>query len=168
MYGSVTYLLSGGRNRVVVFLTVAGLLFLNPGIGAAGEPNSVEPISVDAFDRKIQQSDGDALIVVLAAWCAPCRKELPKLVQLYNRYSSEGLNVIGMSVDYGGIEAIQPIVDRYGVPFPVYWLGEEGIAHYDISAIPLLMVVEGGEIADRITGLQTEKQLKALMKRLVD
>ncbi len=134
----------------------------------AGEKNPVRAITVREFDQALKQSQDEALIVVLAAWCAPCRKELPLLVRLHRQYKPKGLKMIGMSVDYGGISAIQPIIDRYGVPFPVFWVGEEAIAHYGISAIPLLMLVENGAVSDRITGVQTEEQLEALVNRIID
>ena len=39
------------------------------------------------------------LVDFWAAYCAPCRKELPALIQTYERYKSKGLNVITISLD---------------------------------------------------------------------
>jgi cytochrome c biogenesis protein CcmG/thiol:disulfide interchange protein DsbE len=35
-----------------------------------------------------------------ATWCAPCRKEMPMLDAFYRRYQSQGLELIGISVDF--------------------------------------------------------------------
>jgi len=157
-----------GRLYVAVLGVAMALALFQPDGAFAGETHPVESIPVETFDKKIKASRNDALVLVLAAWCAPCRKELPLWVDLYNQYKSKGLNLIGMSIDYGGVDAIQPMIDRYGVAFPVYWLGEKGIETYDISAIPLVMVVERGEISDRIAGIQTKAQLEALVRRVID
>lgn len=39
------------------------------------------------------------LIDFWASWCAPCRKENPLVVELYNEYKPKGLEIIGISLD---------------------------------------------------------------------
>lgn len=39
------------------------------------------------------------LIVFSATWCGPCQKELPKLLDLYQKYKSQGLKVIYFNLD---------------------------------------------------------------------
>ena len=39
------------------------------------------------------------LIDFWAAWCRPCRVENPNLVKLYKKYSSSGLQIVGVSLD---------------------------------------------------------------------
>ncbi len=34
-----------------------------------------------------------------AAWCGPCRRENPNIVQVYNKYHEKGLEIIGVSLD---------------------------------------------------------------------
>ncbi|RCW92403.1 TlpA disulfide reductase family protein [Winogradskyella arenosi] len=34
-----------------------------------------------------------------ASWCAPCRRENPNVVNVYNKYHSQGLEIIGVSLD---------------------------------------------------------------------
>ena len=34
-----------------------------------------------------------------AAWCGPCRRENPNIVQVYNKYHEKGLEIIGVSMD---------------------------------------------------------------------
>ena len=34
-----------------------------------------------------------------ASWCGPCRQEMPNLVNTYNKYKQQGLDIIGVSLD---------------------------------------------------------------------
>ncbi len=159
---------ASGKIGLAILAAVMAAVTMSPNGLMAAEQNRVEATTIRQFDQTVTSWEGGALVVVLAAWCAPCRKELPVLVDLYHRFETRGLRMVGMSIDYGGVDAIQPIIDRHDVPFPVFWLGEEGIAHYDISAIPLMMVVRDGEVSERITGIQTKQQLETLVHRVID
>lgn len=39
------------------------------------------------------------LLEFWASWCGPCRKAHPELVEVFEEYKSEGLNIVGISVD---------------------------------------------------------------------
>jgi thiol-disulfide isomerase/thioredoxin len=61
------------------------------------------------------------LISFFASWCAPCKKELPLLVDLDRRYRSLGLRVIGISIDKdeAGIAAARKLVADHRAAYPV-------------------------------------------------
>jgi len=40
------------------------------------------------------------LVNYWATWCAPCRKEMPKLDSFYRRYHGRGLEIVGISIDF--------------------------------------------------------------------
>jgi cytochrome c biogenesis protein CcmG, thiol:disulfide interchange protein DsbE len=40
------------------------------------------------------------LVNYWATWCAPCRKEMPKLDAFYKRYHDRGLEIISISIDF--------------------------------------------------------------------
>lgn len=116
----------------------------------------VERIEPSKLDELINDKDCQCLIVAMAAWCGPCRDELPTLIKLNDRYKSQGLRMIGISLDMGGPQAMQPIVENAGVNFPVYWAGEEAIYKYNVIAMPTLLLVKNGEIIERIVGKRSE------------
>src|SRR5690606_33321652 len=56
--------------------------------------------SVDG--REIALGDYAGRVILLdfwATWCAPCREEIPGLVELYERYGDAGFVVLGVAVD---------------------------------------------------------------------
>jgi len=58
---------------------------------------------------------------IWATWCAPCREEMPELQQLHDKYSGQGFQVIGVSVDDESAgPQIQEFADEYGITFPLY------------------------------------------------
>lgn len=117
----------------------------------AGGRNPVQKIDLARFQKMIN-AEGHFLLVFMAAWCAPCVKELPDLNALHSQFRDSGLKMVGVSVDYGGPSAIQPILDRLKVEFPVVWLGEEALDAYDITGIPLLIFIKNGAVVDKVMG----------------
>jgi thiol-disulfide isomerase/thioredoxin len=57
------------------------------------------------------------LIDFWASWCAPCRAEIPTIQNLYRRYHSKGLEVVGISNDYDPAE-LKNFVTRNRIPWP--------------------------------------------------
>lgn len=71
-----------------------------------------------------EPEDGEARVVLVsffASWCAPCKKELPLLVDLDTRYRSLGLRVVGISIDKDedGIAAAKKLVADHRAAYPV-------------------------------------------------
>jgi thiol-disulfide isomerase/thioredoxin len=70
--------------------------------GSAGEaapPLVLTTIDGGTFD--LGTLHGKVVLVnYWATWCAPCRKEMPKLDALYRKYHSQGLEMVGISIDF--------------------------------------------------------------------
>jgi len=117
----------------------------------------------------IKAKDGPTVIVAMAAWCLPCREELPILVKLYNKYRRQGLKMVGISLDLGGPSAILPILEKAHANFPVFWAGEEAVRDLNIRAIPLLLLVKDGVIVEKVVGKRSEafldKKINDLLNR---
>ncbi|HYX52356.1 MAG TPA: TlpA disulfide reductase family protein [Candidatus Limnocylindrales bacterium] len=71
--------------------------------GAASLPARVGAVTLtDLSGRQFTISDykGKVLLVNFwAAWCAPCQEEIPQFAALQTKYGSQGLQVIGISVE---------------------------------------------------------------------
>jgi cytochrome c-type biogenesis protein len=80
--------------------------------------------SAMTLDRKpapLEEFRGNPAIVnVWATWCIPCRQEMPALEALYNKYSSQGLQIVGVSIDGPGTsQRIKSFIDRMGISYTI-------------------------------------------------
>ena len=135
-------------------------------VGAAGK-NTVGSIDLKGLDQMVSAESGHLAIVFMAAWCMPCIEELPAVNEIYKKYSSSGLHMLGLSLDLGGPKAIQPFVDEHKIRFPVYWVGEKAIKAYQIRGIPLILLVENGKISERIVGKRSRKELDDIISEFL-
>ncbi len=56
----------------------------------------------DITGRSVSLKDYNGKIVLVdfwATWCPPCRRSIPELIRLQDRYGDEGLVVLGISLD---------------------------------------------------------------------
>jgi thiol-disulfide isomerase/thioredoxin len=126
----------------------------------AQQPAAVQSVSIQHFDNVVRQP-GHCLVAVMAAWCHPCIAELPVLDALAQKYGVRGLRVVGLSLDYAGPDAMRPIIERLKIRFPIYWAGEAAIEHYEITKIPLLIMLRDGHRVKRLEGGRNRATLEA-------
>jgi len=70
-----------------------------PEIGAAAPSLVVTTLDGRTFD--LTKLHGKVVLVnYWATWCAPCRKEMPTLDAFYRRHREQGLEIIGISIDF--------------------------------------------------------------------
>ena len=152
----------------IVFLVLAVDALLFPGSAQLEAGNLVEKMNSAELDRLMKDADCKCLIVAMAAWCDPCRKELPALNKLYEKYRDQGLKIVGISLDLEGPRAMQPIIDKMKIEFPVYWVGENAIKDYKIDTIPLLFLINNGKVIEKIIGKRSEKFLDKKIRGLLN
>jgi len=62
--------------------------------------------------------EGNTLLINFwATWCAPCRHEMPMLMDLQTKHGPEGLQVIGIALD--DIQSARDFVETYGITYPI-------------------------------------------------
>lgn len=84
---------------IILWLALAlGPLHAAPEIGKAAPELVVTELDGQVFD--LAKLKGKVVLVnYWATWCAPCKKDMPKLNAFYRRYHDENLEMIGISVD---------------------------------------------------------------------
>ena len=72
---------------------------------------------------------------VWATWCIPCLTEVPVVERLYQRYSPQGLAVIGVDVDNADqVRTVREYMALHDMTYPV-WLDPEKQVLKDFIAI---------------------------------
>jgi thiol-disulfide isomerase/thioredoxin len=151
-----------------VFTAFAWICFPANDISQAQTGVVVKPIGEAALDELINKPNEALMVSFMAAWCGPCIDELPALNNLYRKYKNQGLTVIGISIDLEGAAAIQPAVKKLKIEFPVYWFGEKAIEKFNLTAIPLVLVIKRGKIVERIPGRRSEQSLDRKVRALLN
>jgi thiol-disulfide isomerase/thioredoxin len=127
----------------------------------------VAPIKESTLDNMITNKENRLIISFMAAWCGPCIDELPILNNLYRKYKDQGLSLVGISIDLEGAAAIQPFITALKIEFPVYWYGDKAIQKFDLTNIPLLMIIRKGKIRERLPGRRTQKILDEKIQKIL-
>jgi thiol-disulfide isomerase/thioredoxin len=88
-----------------------------------GEASGVDWVALDKLVGP-EAEDADAKLVLVsffASWCAPCKKELPFLIQLDQAYRKKGLRIVAVDIDQeeSGIAAAKALVSSASVTYPV-------------------------------------------------
>ena len=82
------------------------------------------------------------LINFWATWCGPCRKEMPLLEALYQRYEPLGFTLLGVNVEEAGTDA-EAFLKETPVSFPVLFDPENQVSSlYEVSAMPSTVLVD--------------------------
>jgi thiol-disulfide isomerase/thioredoxin len=133
----------------------------------ASAGGTIQKISESALDELINAGNNKMVVTFMAAWCGPCIDELPVLNKLYQKYKTQGLNLIGISIDLKGPQAMQPVVDKLKVGFPVYWYGESAVQKFSLSAIPMIFWVKNGRIVEKLPGRRSKKELDKKIRKFL-
>jgi thiol-disulfide isomerase/thioredoxin len=96
------------------------------------------------------------LINFWATWCAPCAVEMPELAALYESLSRTGVDLIGISLDFGREEQVHSYLKERSIPYPNFVLGEQDVEKVFSSGqltIPLSLVLdEEGRVVEVYSG----------------
>jgi thiol-disulfide isomerase/thioredoxin len=130
----------------------------------ADSQNRIQPTTLKQFKETLSQKNQSYAVTFMASWCTPCKEELPLLIKMNRKYKAQKLRFIGLSVDYAGPEPMQPVIEKYQVDFPVYWIGESAIDAFEIQGIPILLLIRNGTIEQRIAGTRPERELEELLR----
>jgi thiol-disulfide isomerase/thioredoxin len=124
----------------------------------------------DPYGKEFALSSLRGKIVMIdfwASWCAPCRKENPKVVALYQKYHDKGFEILGVSLDNNREKWMNAInADKltwYHVSDLLQW-NTPLLKTYNFESIPHTVLIdkEGKIIATKLRGEALEAKLKEL------
>ena len=139
-----------------------------------GQP--IPPFTAATLDGKTVNFPTDfkgktIILAFWASWCSDCQEELPYLLSAYAKHHSQGLEILGVSMDHPDSQAkLTAFMTERKIVWPQIYDGKEWrgeiAKQYALDWIPTLFLVDGttGKILadnDTLIGPQIEKTLAA-------
>jgi peroxiredoxin len=94
-------------------------------------------------NMRLKELSGDVVLVNFwASWCGPCRKEMPLLQKLQDKYKDMGFTVLGVNVEEQN-DAAKNFIDEVGVSFPILLDEANDVSKlYDVNAMPTTVIID--------------------------
>ncbi len=110
------------------------------------------------------------LIDFFATWCSPCRDSIPHLVKLNQKYGSQGLQILGLSLDENGDKAVREFSIANKVNYPMALASDDLQLDYSLRSVPTLYVIgKKGVVVEKFMGYndETARRIEQLIKQLL-
>ncbi len=117
--------------------------------------------------EKIALSDLRGKIVLLdfwATWCGPCRKELPDIEKLFQKYQDKDVVILAIDDEESG--TIKSFLKKHNYDFTTLVDSNQEVHRkYSTRAIPTVLVINRqGVVVDHFVGGRSEEELTAALK----
>lgn len=103
------------------------------------------------------------LVNFWATWCPPCRKEMPDLQALYDKYKDRGLVILAISDEDAG--KVQPFIADRHISYPVMLdPGRKVNDLYQVEGIPKTFVYDrNGKMVAQSIDMRTKGQFQQML-----
>ena len=150
--------------RLAAWIAAAVVVLTTSQFAAGQEPpknfvmhDAPKPVAAINFDdaqgrsRSLAEFKGKVVLLnIWATWCGPCRKEMPALDRLQAALGGPEFEVVALSIDRGGTDAVRKFFADIGIRTLAMYLDSSGQALRTLSALglptTLLIDREGREI----------------------
>lgn len=131
----------------------------------------------DDFTKKFDWKDVEGKVVLIevwATWCGPCKREIPRLKEVYEKYRGAGFEIVGYSVDQD-LEFLKKFLVDNKIEWPMasqkrsIEAGFKGLyEYYSINGIPEMILVgkDGKVIMTDARGCKLADALKELFPEI--
>lgn len=151
-----------------VVLALAGVGYASLGSGGTAAPE-VTYIALDG--QKITSQSLRGKVVMVNFWatsCTTCVKEMPQMVDTYNKFKDQGLEFVAVAMNYDPPNYVLNFTETRKLPFKVALdtTGELAKAFGDVAMTPTTFVIDKqGKIIKRYLGEPEFGALHALLKK---
>lgn len=162
-------------------------------IRATGSPtpdSSANPLALSVFEQprsvpgiRFQDDQGHdltladfggrvVLLNVWATWCVPCRQEMPTLDRLQGRLGRKDFEVMALSIDRKGVEAVRDFYQEVAVEKLVIYVDPSGKGSQSlgIPGLPTTLLIdrEGREVARKMGAAEWDSpEMVSLVERTI-
>jgi cytochrome c biogenesis protein CcmG/thiol:disulfide interchange protein DsbE len=135
------------------------------GIAKIGSRKMMPPLAMEQLGggtwRMTDHRGQVVLVNYWATWCGPCWEETPGLVRLARELGSQGLAVVGISLDEGTHQKVQKFVDDFKVPYPVAFPAPMSQLAWGMQGVPTTILVDReGRVAKIYVGAVREQDFR--------
>ncbi|MGA8696516.1 MAG: TlpA disulfide reductase family protein [Xanthobacteraceae bacterium] len=149
--------------RVVVSVVILWWLALAsnqvraaPEIGKTAPALVITELNGQTFD--LAKLRGKVVLVnYWATWCAPCRKDMPKLDAFYRSHHQQNLEIIGISVDrQGDLAKVRKVMTS--LAYPVAILKDITVDGFgEPEGVPITWIIDAdGNVRDKMIDVREE------------
>ena len=154
----VTLLACGTDEPVALMDATDGGTAPNPELKTAPE---FELVSF--ADGTISSEDLKGKVLVIdfwATWCKPCIEEIPNFNLLDAEQSDDRVVMLGITVESGSYEDVEPYITEFGIEYPVVMGHEALVAGFGgLIGFPTTFIVSPDwKIYQRYLGMKTDKK----------
>ncbi|MHB8891615.1 MAG: TlpA family protein disulfide reductase [Candidatus Limnocylindrales bacterium] len=164
----LTWLVTGGFDDGFTAVEVAPNGAVEaPAVGKAPTPFS--GVTYDGKPASLADYAGKPLWLTFGgSWCRDCRVEMPELVETYNRYSGEGLVVLGVFINEPAADT-GAYAQRVGIPFPIVSDASGKIASaYRLMGVPThVFIGRDGLIKEIRIGALAKDEMEAAVQSIL-
>ena len=103
------------------------------------------------------------LVNFWATWCPPCRKEMPSLEALYERFSAKGFVVLGISDEEAA--KVDPFIRDRKITFPVLLDSDRKVNDmFVVEGLPMSFVYDReGKLVTQAMDMRTQNQFLEML-----
>jgi thiol-disulfide isomerase/thioredoxin/outer membrane murein-binding lipoprotein Lpp len=91
------------------------------------------------------------VLVFWEVWCPHCKREVPRLQQLYETYKGQGLNLVGLTkVNRSATEdAVTAFISENKLSYPMAKENGSMSSYFNVSGVPAAAVLKDGKVVWR-------------------
>jgi thiol-disulfide isomerase/thioredoxin len=147
------------------------LLVVEP-VAAFGQAASGDFSLKDLKGKRARLADYRGKVVLVnfwATWCAPCRAEMPDLIEWQKEYKDRGLQIIGITYPPYRARSVRATARRLKINYPILFGTRKVADLYGVGEIlPVTLVIDrDGSLLDRITGIIDREEFDLKVKPLL-
>jgi thiol-disulfide isomerase/thioredoxin len=162
------------RAAMKLILLIASMVFFQHAVRQESQARTanLQFVVDDISGKRIALDSYRGHVILLdfwATWCAPCRKQIPEFIDLYKRYKSRGVIVLGVSVDESPA-LVKKFVKELRVNYPILLGGTRDDLQQAFGPVgfPTLYIIDrDGKIRSQQMGLTSMEEVERTIHLLL-